>query len=168
MGMHASGEVFYGLDLGQLVDDRFEEIGPSWVHDGETEWEEALAEARGIVRVDFPEHAWRADLGVRGELDKEHHDVIAYREWRDQVREVKDSSPVELETYGHCEGETSWCVQVKASVVRSTYDAVPLKLDVAPVTVVDWSAAVLGFCSELGLPVPEGIEPGWLLTSSYG
>lgn len=166
MGMHASGEVFYGYDLGDLTDrETFEFIGPAWLEEDEA-WEDRYARARGIELLPYPSSL--AGIGDHAER-RSHPDYLTWSASRDQVRQAVKEAGCELDRYGYLDGgEHCWRVQVKASRVRSEYDCVRVEIDEAnPLDVQLWRLQLDEFMRALELPVPDD-GPRWYLTSSYG
>jgi hypothetical protein len=163
MGMHANGYVFYGYGLGDLTDrDTWESTAPAWMNDEDRDWQNELAVRLGWNEVPFPDHL-TYDWNTRSH--EQEPDYQAYDAARKQRRLVLDAGPqVELDRYGHCDGEAAHYVAIKASVVRSTYDCVRLdNLTVGD----DWDEQLARFMELLAFPVPPG-GPGWHLTSDYG
>ncbi|WP_109527222.1 MULTISPECIES: hypothetical protein [Nocardia] len=143
MGSHPSVDIFYGYDLGGMEDGHWNSTAPQWWQDAEDDeddyeaWDKALARRLG----------WEDSTG-----DKARYSLMA-------------SVPVEVVTYGYCEGDTYWCVQVKASVQDiDGGDCERLRdLTVRP----EWAGQLAAFMGLLELPVPEG-RPGWHVNCSYG
>ncbi|WP_280465640.1 hypothetical protein [Nocardia brasiliensis] len=180
MSMSVSVDIFWGYDLGEMVDDDWESTAPQWWQDAEdsedgVEWEEEYARRHGWVEEPFPADypdtsaEWQLSYEERNRIQVEFEaGSVQYQAWsasRDRLRELVRQCPVELDTYGHVDGETGWVVRVKASV-QPHYGCTASLLalhDPDPA----WAAEIAQFMTLLELPVPAG-KPGWHIASSYG
>lgn len=189
MGMHPSADLYYGYDLGEMVDDDWESTAPAWwqeaeENEDEADWEDELAKRLGWVYAPFPDDypaedrtLWRMPYGPerkqaeeaqRRVKDEYEKNSPAYQAWSKSLKEKQAllaEIPVELCTYGHCDGDTYWAVRVKASV-QHVYgcDSSPVdSLEVDP----GWVGQLARFVELLELNVPAD-GPGWHLNVSYG
>ncbi|MBF6358158.1 hypothetical protein IU449_27045 [Nocardia higoensis] len=187
--MTSSADLFYGYDLRGMEDDEWESTAPQWWQDledaGESvEWEDEFARRLGWQEVPFPEDYPREDRAMwrlptfeqrqaaqeahRRAMDEYRATSPIYRAYAASMGEkdrLLSAIPVELATYGHCDGDTGWSIRVKASV-QHVYgcDSIPVKsMTVQP----EWRDQLQRFIDLLELHVPDG-GPGWHLAVSWG
>ncbi|WP_063023903.1 hypothetical protein [Nocardia niwae] len=181
MGMCPSADIFYGYDLGGMIDDDWESTAPAWWQEAEdadesADWEDELATRLGWEKVPFPDdypdtrNHWRRmpheeSKRIREEYEKSSPQYQAWAASLDRKRDLLAQIPVELDTYGHVDGDTFWAVRVKASVQKlygcDSAEVKPLTVDP------EWASQLARFVELLELDVPAG-GPAWHFTCSYG
>lgn len=186
MGNSPSAELYWGYNLGEMVDEDWEPIGPSWlVHeedfDGEDrDWREELATRLGWEETPYPEHlapsqptytrnyAENKRLSTEYELAREVFyktpEYSAYSENRNHMAALVGDCPAELNIW-NSSGDSAYCVRIVASVqCVDDWGSIELKpLEVDPT----WHEKLLQFMALLELPVPEDKEPGWHMCCNY-
>ena len=159
MGMSASADVVYGVDLG----DR--EYGESYVeYPDEGAWEDGLSEALDDLIGQYqkevlgqPEVDWRAPGEER---DRQ---LALLRKWQ---QDFPQYSRLGYASYGY---EYAGTVIVSRSAASVDYGAKRLSVDFAD-TNHDELEGLLKWLEGKGLRFtdPEKRKPGWLLLASYG
>ena len=187
MGSSPSAELYWGYNLGEMVDENWEPIGPSWLaheedFDGDDrDWREELATRLGWEEVPFPEDMcpsqpkYTSDPRKNRQLGQEYEEkekafyltpeYLAYSASRDRMRELVKDCPVELHVWNSSE-DSEYCVRILASVQCAddwgSIELQPLEVDPA------WHDQLLQFMTVLELPVPEDKQPGWHMCCAYG
>jgi hypothetical protein len=187
MGSSPSAELYWGYNLGEMVDENWEPIGPSWlVHeedfDGDDrDWREELATRLGWEEIPYPDHlaptrpAYTSDPRESRRMSTEYEvareafyattEYKAYSENRDRMGTLVKDCPAELSIWNSSE-DFKYCVRIVASVQRAddwgSTELKPLEVEA------DWREQLHRFMQLLELPIPEGKEPGWHMCCAYG
>jgi hypothetical protein len=187
MGSSPSAELYWGYNLGEMVDADYEPIGPSWlVHEedfngDDRDWREELATRLGWEEVPFPEDIcpvrsmYTSDPHRNQQLNQKYKEVeaafyktpeyLAYSASRDRMCDLVKDCPAELYIWSSSE-DPAYCVRILASVQRAddwgSTELKPLEVET------DWYVQLHRFMQLLELPIPEGKEPGWHMCCAYG
>lgn len=187
MGSSPSAELYWGYNLGEMVDEDWEPTGPSWlVHeedfDGDDrDWRKELATRLGWEEVPYPDDKdpvrpdYTSDRSKHRQLNEEYErarktfyetpEYKAYLASRDHMDELVKDCPAELDIWNSSD-DSAYCVRIVSSVQRvSDWGSIELKpLEVAS----DWKEQLHRFMTLLELPIPEDKEPGWHMCCAYG
>lgn len=187
MGMSPSADLYWGFNLGDMIDDDWNSLEPKWMggddDEPEQDWEEVYAErAVGWKEAPFPGHLapdrsaiyrkysgdWAQAEAKIKEAENVLHNMPEYEAWsasRSRLREIVKGCRVKFDTYGYSD-EPSHFVYVIASHQRADdYGDIALKpMIYDPV----WKQQLFNFMQLMELPIPKGEEPGWHLNCSYG
>lgn len=184
MGFSASAEVFYGYDLGDMLDpDTFENFRPGWweIAGDWTEWREVAATKLGWVEVPHPGYSaeFMARYGAEQDWNKkallmaEFWDSPAMNAWKDSQVDVerilRDAGlgDIELDHYGYLDGEPSFALKVVSSVTRA-HDFGSAELPDWLGAEDDWRKQLERAADLLELTAVGDLEPAWILAVSYG
>lgn len=161
MGSHARAEVFWGYDLGEMVDADYNSTAPSWWEERGGDWEVEVERRLGLPLVPYPEHLGRE----LSSLDRKHPDYVAWIEAARARQEARKALGVELGYYGYLlDGDAYHYVAVTASTMSTEYGCKPIgSMQVGA----DWPGKLQHFMDLLELPVPAA-GPGWMIAASYG
>lgn len=167
--MRASAELFYGIDLGELVDAEYQPIAPQWWQDAEEsedglDWEAEYARRRGWLPAPFPAD-YPEDWRLLEEYKKSSPEFAAWSAATTEKHRIVNESPVILGIYGYFGGlvDTQWAIQVRDSVVTAC-GAKSVNLRVPPLG--GWDDAIHEFARFMELP--ELVPCGWVIAASYG
>lgn len=176
-----SADLYFGYDIGGPEDDDPTPM-PEWMDDGD-DWEDVLATRLGWTEAPFPDdypqgrsHVYRRGTATyRAAFDEDQQQVteykatspkyLAYAANGDAKNNLLSTVPVELDSYGYLEGDSSHTIRVKASVQSvNDYGSTALKpLVEAP----EWRTQLDEFVRLLGFDLGNK-QPGWHLNCSYG
>lgn len=186
MGMSASADLFYGYNLGLMVDDHYESTAPAWWQEAEDrddtpDWEDELAKRLGWTPVPFPDDYPERDRSIyrlprdqfraaeeeQRRIEDEYRQTspgyLAWSESRDAQHRFLASVPVALDTYGHEGGDTSWVMRVKKSAF-TVYGCDCVELGALTVGA-EWDEQLRRFAELLEFDVTG--KPGWHVSVSY-
>lgn len=159
MGMRASADVVYGVDLGDPYH------GDSYVeHPDEGVWEDGLSEALDEMIGQYQEEVlgqpsvnWSAPEPERSEQ------IAALHKWRSDFPQY---AALGYDSYGY---EYAGTAIISRAAAHVTYGATPFSVDFAD-TGHDELEGLLKWLEGKGLRFtdPEKRKPGWLLLASYG
>lgn len=186
--------VFYGYNLRDLVDEAndWTSTAPVWLRaddddegcgddaDDTGNWDEEYARRKGWVEVPFPAFpptptyagfggpAFAVVMADHRAAEQRVQESDEYKAWsanRTEMHAIAKQSGVEMVTYGYGD-EHHWAVQVRASVMTTTWSARLRDTTIEP----DWPMQVAEFMALLELPVPADqlTGPAWWVTTSYG
>lgn len=186
MGSSPSAEIYWGYNLGEMVDEDYEPIGPSWLmheedFDGDDrDWREELATRLGWQEIPYP-HEIEPDRPRP--TANPHKNKLVYQEYedarkafyanpeyqaysanRDRMWEITKDYPAELCIWNSSE-DAQYCVRITASIQRAddwgSIELQPLEVDPS------WHEKLMQFMILLELPRPENKMPGWHMCCAY-
>lgn len=185
MGMSASAEIVFGVDLGDRnpVWPWIDEDGYGYNEEGEEEeLIELLPEYKELEQTLSPWLDERYLAYIQVCEQKPYHEQErfsvwkvrnpwfgkAFDIWHDKKEELEATIPVEVIRYGYHGGDGTYALALKDTNIANAYDYGSTKIDpdefVAPFA--DDIAEAQAFCKKHNLP--EFNDPGWLLLVSYG
>lgn len=168
MGMHASGQIFYGYIWDEEGDGPFEDN-----RDDELEiWDQMLKD-RGVVdpyslpdRPDTTGLPYKEEQAIYREWHNKNQDKFdAYYAAKNALPEELGCEGVDMDHYGHCD------YSAKALVIKASCKSTEWSEKLDPTELVageDWDARLLHWAETTGADLSNAEGPGWYLTTYYG